>query len=338
MFTFGSALRMTLYGASHGPCVGVVVDGYPSGVAVSGVDFEAYLERRSGGGAFTTPRKERDCVAIKGGVYEGYSTGGPVVVEVANADTRSGDYALFRSWPRPGHADWVSGFKYGGYHDPRGGGFFSGRMTVGLVCAGVLAGKLLDGITVGCSVYSLGGVEDPSMWRGLLEEARERGDSVGGVLRCVARGLPAGLGSPFFDGLESVLAHALFSIPGVTGVEFGMGFGASRVPGSYYNDVFVDSRGGLGSRHAGGVVGGISQGGTLELRVGVRPSSSISLEQESLNVERGEMERHSVGGRHDVCFALRGPVVVESVVQFVLADLVLRRRLDGFRLSDIREA
>ncbi len=320
---------MTLYGASHAAQIGVVIDGVPAGVSIHEEDFHTPLEARKGVGVGVTPRRESDRVRLVGGVFAGCSTGGPVVLQVENVDTRSEDYSQLRDWPRPGHADYVAKCKYGGYADPRGGGFFSGRMTVGLVLAGVVAGKLLPkGVEISARVLEIGGVD--GAWEPLLAECRAEGDSLGGVVECVVKGSPVGLGDPFFDSVESLLSHLIFSIPGVTALEFGSGVSAARMRGSEYNNAYLDGLGHMQGNNSGGMVGGLTHGGDIVFRVHFRPPASIAREQRSFNFATQRLETHSIPGRHDVCFALRTPVIVESAAAFVLADCRLRDQRVNF--------
>ncbi len=317
MNSFGSRFRVSLFGTSHGPLVGVLMDGVPSGMALVVEDFAVDLGRRRAGAKGTTARVEWDELRFVSGVHDGYTTGGPLCIEVANASQRSEDYGLFSSWPRPGHADYPAGVKWGGYADMRGGGMFSGRMTVGLVCAGVVARRLLGDVRIAAEVVEVGGERDYAV---LLDEVAAAGDSLGGVVACRIEGLGVGVGSPFFGSLESRLAAMLFSIPGVKGVEFGAGFRGARMRGSLFNDCLQDASGAMSSNNSGGINGGLSNGMPVELRVAFRPTASIARAQESFDFKLGRLDSVRVGGRHDVCFALRTPVVVEAACAVVLAD------------------
>jgi chorismate synthase len=252
------------------------------------------------------------------GVFEGRTTGAPVVVLFENGDVDSGAYERERL--RPGHADFAAREKFGGFNDYRGGGPFSGRLTAGLVAAGVVAKKLIAPASVEAALVEAGGSEDIEA---SVAAALSEGDSVGGVIECLADGLPAGLGEPFFDSVESLLSHLLFSIPGVKGVEFGAGFAGSAMRGSAYNDVIVSSAGKTETNNAGGVNGGITNGNRLFLRAAVRPTASIARPQAFIDPETGRLRQHSLEGRHDACFALRVPVIVEAATAVVLADLML---------------
>jgi len=278
------------------------------------------LERRKGGQKGTTPRKEDDHPIFKSGVFNGKTTGFPITILFENKNTRSEDYNKQRSIPRPGHADWVAHQKFGGFEDYRGGGHFSARLTAGIVAAGAIAKKLMSGVNIKADVTEIGGEKD--LERG-LQKAIDAKDSVGGIVECRVSGLPVSLGEPYFDSIESVLSHIVFSIPAVRGVEFGTGFAAAKMFGSEHNDAIENSEGKTKTNHAGGVVGGISNGNELVFRLAIKPTSSTPKEQKSLNWDTGKTENFSVKGRHDLCVALRAPVIVEAVTAIVLADFML---------------
>ena len=325
MNSWGNRFRVTLWGESHGAQVGVTIDGMPAGIALAESDFEADLARRRAGAAGTTPRKESDAPHIVSGIYRGFTTGAPLTVEFLNENTRSGDYASLASHPRPSHADWVAMKKFHGYNDPRGGGHFSGRITLALVTAGVVAKKILgSGVTFHTDIIEIGGSADKERFADIIESARMDRDSVGGVVECRAKGVAAGLGEPFFDSAESLMAHLLFSVPAVKGVEFGSGFAAARMRGSEHNDPIIDAEGHTSTNHAGGIVGGITNGNAIVVRAAVKPTASISREQMSFNCASGQVDSLVIKGRHDVCITLRAAVVVESAVAIALADLTLR--------------
>lgn len=325
MNSWGNRFRVTLWGESHGAQVGVTIDGVPAGIALAESDFEADLARRRAGAAGTTPRKESDAPHIVSGLYRGFTTGAPLTVEFLNENTRSGDYASLASHPRPSHADWVAMKKFHGYNDPRGGGHFSGRITLALVTAGVVAKKVLgSGVTFHTDIIEIGGSTDKERFADIIESARMDRDSVGGVVECRAEGVAAGLGEPFFDSAESLMAHLLFSVPAVKGVEFGSGFAAARMRGSEHNDPIIDAEGHTSTNHAGGIVGGITNGNAIVVRAAVKPTASISREQMSFNCASGQVDSLVIKGRHDVCITLRAAVVVESAVAIALADLTLR--------------
>ena len=380
MNAFGNIFRVSIFGESHGEQIGAVLDGLPPGLPLSEEDFAADIDRRRSGAKGTTPRIEADEPQILSGVYEGYTTGAPLAIVFHNTNTKSQDYEALQSVPRPGHADYTANLKFGGFQDPRGGGHFSGRLTLPVVAAGVIAKKLLAATIMGATrgrtqfhcdakLVEIGGIADETQWEAALDQARAEGESLGGVVECVVSGIPAGLGEPFWDSVESRLSHALFAIPGVRGVEFGDGFAAARMKGSEHNDVYApagcgkhdhegcchgegehecrheDHEGGCchggeghheggccghhknklvvpATNHAGGVNGGITNGNPLVFRVAFKPTSSIAKAQETYDFAKGEMTTLQVPGRHDTCFALRTPVIVEAMAAIVLADLV----------------
>ncbi|MFN5475818.1 MAG: chorismate synthase, partial [Sphingobacteriales bacterium] len=307
MNAFGRIFRVNIFGESHGESAGVNIDGCPAGLSLAVDDFLEDLERRKGGTQKgTTPRQEEDLPIFKSGLYNGHTTGAPITILFENKNTRSGDYDKLRAVPRPGHADWVAHQKFGGFEDYRGGGHFSGRLTVALVAAGVIAKKLLGNMQVKATIIEVGGEKD-------IEKGLQKGidakDSVGGIVECVVTGVPVGLGEPFFDSLESLLAHAVFAIPAVRGIEFGTGFAAATMFGIQHNDVINTMEGETETNHAGGIVGGISNGNPLVFRIAIKPTSSTPKEQFTLNWETGVKEAFSVKGRHDLCIALRVPPV-----------------------------
>ncbi|MDR3365581.1 MAG: chorismate synthase [Prevotellaceae bacterium] len=322
MNTFGRKFRVSLFGESHGACVGVCVDGCPAGVALQQPDFALDLQRRRSGAHGTTARIERDAPEVISGVFEGKTTGAPITIIFQNENTRSGDYAGLLSQPRPGHADFVAAHKFGGHADYRGGGHFSGRLTLGLVAAGVIAKKLLGSVTVTSTILEIGGAKYGEH-EAALEEAMAKGDSLGGLLECVVGNVPVGWGEPFFDSLESLVSHTVFAIPGVRGVEFGSGFAATRQRGSEHNDPIVSPCGKTETNHAGGVNGGVSNGNDIVLRVAVKPTASISAPQQTFDFEKGKVDELRIRGRHDACIALRVPVVLEAATAIALADLML---------------
>lgn len=320
MNSFGRIFRVHIFGESHGDCVGILIDGCPAGLSLDTAEFEADLERRKGGvQKGTTPRKEDDIPIFKTGIFNGKTTGAPITLLFENKNTRSGDYEKQKAVPRPGHADFTAGVKYGGYEDYRGGGHFSGRLTVCLVGAGVIAKKLLKPIEITASILEIGG--ENNLEKG-LQKAIDHKDSIGGIVECRVNGLPPGLGEHFFDSVESLLAHAVFAIPAIKGIEFGAGFAAAKMFGSDHNDQLLDGKGTTNSNHAGGVIGGITNGNELVFRVAVKPTSSTPKEQQTWNSNTGQIEAFSVKGRHDLCIALRVPVVLEAVTALVLTDLM----------------
>ncbi|HEX5025444.1 MAG TPA: chorismate synthase [Agriterribacter sp.] len=336
MNSFGRLFRVHIFGESHGESVGISIDGCPAGLPLKVEDFLTDIERRKGGTQKgTTPRQESDMPIFKSGIFNDTTTGAPISILFENNNTRSGDYQKQRAVPRPGHADFVAHQKFGGYEDYRGGGHFSGRLTVALVAAGVIAKKLLqrsnqsqgssnntdtNKVSVTASILEIGGEQD--IEKG-LQKAIDAKDTIGGIVECRVNGLPVSLGEPFFDSVESLLSHAVFAIPAIRGIEFGTGFAAAKMFGSDHNDAITDMSGSTRTNHAGGIVGGISNGNELVFRIAVKPTSSTPKNQKTLNWETGATEDFSVKGRHDLCIALRVPVVLEAVTAFVLADLML---------------
>ncbi len=333
MNSFGRIFRTSILGESHGDYVGVVIDGCPAGMPLSPDDFTIDIERRKPGAKGTTPRKEDDIPEMVSGVFNGKTTGTPITILFKNSNTRSADYEKQRAIPRPGHADFVAGKKFGGFEDYRGGGHFSGRLTVALVAAGVIAKRLLltlpvrqagssqaDGIKISSLILEIGGEPDPEKG---LQKAIDAKDTIGGIVECRVTGLPIGLGEPFFDSAESLISHAVFAIPAVRGIEFGTGFAAAKMFGSVHNDSIENMDGKTFTNHAGGIVGGLTNGNELVFRIAIKPTSSTPKEQQTLNIETGNVDSFSVKGRHDLCIALRVPVVLEAVTAIVLADLLL---------------
>lgn len=352
MNTIGSELRLTLFGASHGPCVGAVLDGAPPGMMIDVGRIQGEVDLRKPRAGIGTPRAEEDLVEVVSGVVDGRSTGGPITLIVMNRDTDSRKYDKFKSVPRPGHADLTARSKYSECVDLRGGGQFSGRMTVALVAAGAIAKMLLEerGIRVAAFVRQVGKVrdgEERDVTSGVLSrsnevraateemaeamrreimDAKEDGDSVGGVVECVVDGLPMGLGEPFFDTVEGELSKMMFAVPGVKGIEFGAGFAAAGMRGSQHNDPFVlvDGKVRTAKNDAGGILGGITNGMPIVFRVAIKPTASIARGQRSLDVKSGRQTDLKIEGRHDPCIAPRAVPVVEAAAALVLADLSMR--------------
>ena len=339
MNSFGRKFRVSIFGESHGEFVGVVLDGVPAGLELSERDFEQDILRRKSGAKGTTPRVEEDKPLIVSGVFEGHSTGAPLTIVFKNSNTHSSDYEQFAAMPRPGHADLTSAIKWDDCQDPRGSGHFSGRLTLPIAAAGVVAKKMLADATIlddvpvneiNARIVQIGGVE-LEMTEGksemseeaqtVLDHAIKDGDSIGAVVECVVPEIDPGYGEPFWDSVESVISHAIFSIPGVRGIEFGDGFKAAQMRGSEHNDP-IGPNGRPLKNGAGGVNGGITNGAPIVFRVAFKPTSSISRPQQTFNFQTGEMDTLAVKGRHDVCFALRVPVIVEAMTAIALADLI----------------
>lgn len=323
MNSFGKLFRVSIYGESHGKEIGILIDGCPPGLELSEKDFAADLLRRKSGAKGTTPRLESDSPLIKSGVFNGKTTGAPILIAFENKNAESKAYDSLKDTPRPGHADFTAAKKYGGFNDYRGGGHFSGRLTLGLVAAGVIAKKIIEPVKVTASLVEAGGDRDIES---AVNKAMEMNDSIGGIIECEVVNVPVGWGEPFFDSVESMLSHMMFAIPAVKGIEFGAGFDAARMKGSECNDPIIDTSGKTETNHAGGINGGITNGNPLLFRVAVKPTSSISLPQRTVNLQTGKQTNLVIQGRHDACIALRVPVVVECAAAIVLADLMRQNK------------
>ena len=319
MNTFGSAFKIEIFGESHGKVIGIVLDGVPAGLSISPDDFTEDMGRRHVGGQGTTARREEDRVNILSGVFNGYTTGTPLALIVYNQQADSAVYDKQVDTPRPGHADYTAKIKYGGFQDYRGGGHFSGRVTVALIMAGVVAKKMIAPVSAKSYILNVGG-ENP--WEEKLAAAIEAGDSLGGVVECTVNGLPAGVGEPFFNSLESLISHIIFSIPGIRGIEFGDGFQVACMMGSEHNDPIISADGATSKNGSGGINGGISNGNDIVFRVAIKPTSSISASQRSYNFRSNTIEEMRTEGRHDTCFALRTPVIIEAAATIAIADLL----------------
>jgi chorismate synthase len=318
--TFGTQFKVQIFGESHGEGAGIVIDGCPAGISLTEADFEADIARRRSGAKGTTPRLEADLPELMSGIFNGHTTGAPLTIFFRNTNTRSGDYANLVASPRPGHADFTGKVKFGGFNDYRGGGHFSARITVAVVAAGVVAKKVLKDIAITSKLVEAGGRTDIDK---AVDEAVEAQNSIGGLVECRVTGLPVGLGEPFWDSVESLISHAVFAIPATKGVEFGSGFGAAAMTGLEHNDLIIDGKGTTATNYAGGINGGITNGNELYFRVTIKPTSSISIPQQTMNFESGRVEELVIKGRHDACVALRVPPILEAMTAIVLADLML---------------
>ncbi|MBR6633139.1 MAG: chorismate synthase [Clostridia bacterium] len=352
---YGNRLKVSVFGQSHGDAIGVVINGLPSGEAIDTEELQAFMERRRGGkNAFSTKRSEADVPKLLSGLQDGKTCGMPLCAIIENADKRSGDYSEILDKPRPGHADYTAFVKWQGNADMRGGGHFSGRLTAPLTVAGGIAKQILArrGIFVGAHLDSVAGIRDKRFDNGdgnslfqqiankdfpvIDDEAGEKMkasiiaaandlDSVGGTIECMVTGVPAGLGEPMFDGVENRLASALFGIPAIKGVEFGRGFEVATLRGSENNDPYVIENGEIktATNNAGGILGGITNGAPILLRVAIKPTPSISKEQDTVSLSRREPAKLVVKGRHDPCIAQRAVPVVEAVVATVILDMLI---------------
>jgi chorismate synthase len=351
--SLGEMFRITVFGESHGPAIGVVIDGCPSGLGLKVEDIQKALDRRKPvADSGQTARREEDRVEILSGIFQGRTTGSALTMIVHNRDTDSGSYEAMRFTPRPGHADYTAYLKFGGFNDFRGGGIFSGRVTAAPVMAGAVAAQLLTtlGISIVAHSRQIGPVisqvtEEMAIQQNVdsnplhcvdaeayikmqaaIEKARQSGDSLGGIVEALALGVPTGLGEPYFDSLEGQLAKAIFAIPAVKGVEFGAGFGVAGLSGSRNNDPWTNRDGRIVTdrNNAGGILGGISNGRTILARVAVKPTPSIALPQMTVDLRNGQESRISVTGRHDACIVPRAAVVVEAMTAIVICDFALR--------------
>lgn len=329
MNSYGVIFRVSIFGESHGPAIGINIDGCPPGIHLQADDFMADLRRRQSGSTGTTQRREPDQPELLTGVFEGVTTGAPITIMTRNSDKISSDYDEFKEVPRPGHADFVSRHKYSGYGDMRGSGHFSGRITWGLVAAGVIAKKIVSSANISAELISAGGLTDIEK---AVNDAIALNDSIGGIIECRVTNPPMALGEPFFYSFESALSHIIFSIPAIKGIEFGIGFAAANMRGSQHNDPFIDSNGRTSTNNAGGINGGITNGNEVLFRVVVKPTSSTGAYQTTYNFTENKMTTLRVKGRHDTCIALRMPVIVEAATAIAMADLVLiDRGIHGIR-------
>ncbi len=326
MNTFGQIFRINIFGESHGKAVGIVIDGCPHGISLSESDFALDLNRRKSGKKGTTQRHEKDKPEIISGIFNGYSTGAPITLIFKNEDIKSKDYSKFITHFRPGHADFVANKKFCGYNDYRGGGHFSARLTLGIVSAGVIAKKIIDPINISAQIISINGQTN---YDKAIDNAIKTNDSVGGIVECRATKVPIGLGEPFFNSVESVISHLAFSIPAIKGIEFGSGFKAAEMYGSQHNDLIIDETGKTATNNAGGINGGITNGNDIVFRVAVKPTSSIAQKQNTFDFKTNKISTLAIKGRHDVCIALRVPVIIEAITAIALADLQLRESINN---------
>ena len=330
--SFGNRYRFTIWGQSHAPAIGVTIEGLPSGFQPDMEALNAFMARRAPGKSpLSTPRKEADMPEFLSGLVDGITCGAPVTAVIRNANTRSGDYDELRRIPRPGHADYTAFIKYGESRDVAGGGQFSGRLTAPLCIAGGLALQLLEkeGVSVSARILSIGGENNPEKFADRILQAKEAGDSVGGIIECVCHGVPAGIGEPMFGGMENRISQAVFGIPAIKGIEFGAGFAAAAMTGSEHNDpYYYDENGAVQTRtnNHGGILGGITSGRPIVFRVAVKPTPSIAMEQESIDLTTGENVKLSVKGRHDPCIAPRAVPCVEAAAAVAIFDALTESR------------
>ncbi len=330
MNSFGRKFKVSIFGESHGVNIGATIDGTPPGIPLCENDFANDLDRRKPNAKGTTSRKETDTPTIVSGVFNGYTTGAPITILFQNNNTISNDYKNLAQHPRPSHADFVAGVKYKGFNDPRGGGHFSGRITLTLVAAGVIAKKILDqfGVNIEAQIVSIAGVDidntNPKTEQIIehkIEQALANCDSLGGVVKCTAKGVKVGIGEPFFDSVESRISHIIFAIPAVKAIEFGEGFNIANMNGSDANDTIINAKGTTKTNHNGGVVGGIANGNDITFKVAIKPTPSIAKPQPTFNLESQKIENLEIKGRHDACITLRTPVIIEAAAAIAIADL-----------------
>lgn len=354
--TYGEILKLSIFGQSHGPAIGMTLDGVPAGLSVDFDELQIFLNRRAPGQAgYATARKEADRPDFLSGIVNGYTCGAPIAAMITNTNTKSGDYENLKECPRPGHADFPAQVKYGGYQDVAGGGHFSGRLTAPLCIAGGLCMQWLKmkNIRIGAHISAIAGIEDDPMdWvnpdlsaiqkdfpvinsvvgskmQEAIAKAKTDGDSVGGKIECIVTGLPAGLGNPMFDGIENKLAQIIYGIPAVKGLEFGAGFAASSLLGSENNDAYIMDAGKVKtlSNNAGGILGGITTGMPIVFQVAIKPTPSIAKQQQSVNLNTLENQSLTVHGRHDPCIVPRAVPVIEAAAAIAIFDVCLK---DGF--------
>lgn len=331
MNSFGTLFKVQIYGESHGAGVGVIIDGVPPGIPLTNSDFSYDISRRKPQGIGTTKRIEEDEPIFLSGIFNDFSTGAPINIFFKNKNVDSKVYADFNAHPRPGHSDFVATQKYNSFNDLRGGGHFSGRLTLGIVAAGVIAKKILNScnIVFDTKITSIGNLESDEFnekLKNYLIDTQEKGDSLGGTISLLIKNLPIGLGEPYFESVESKISSIVFSIPGIKGIEFGAGFAGTKLLGSEFNDRFIDNSGKTSTNNNGGINGGITNGNDIFLRVAVKPTSSILKAQNSFNFCKNSILPLTINGRHDVAFILRVPVVLENSVAIALADLFLQSK------------
>lgn len=332
--SYGDNIRITIFGQSHAPAIGVTIEGLPAGFTIDRTALQAFLDRRAPGRDPTaTARREADAPEFLSGLVGDVTCGAPLTAIIRNSNTRSQDYEELRAVPRPGHADWPAQVRFGGFQDVTGGGHFSGRLTAPLCIAGGIVLQILaqEGVSVQARAERIAGETDPDRQRAAILAAKAAGDSVGGVIAAEVRGLPVGVGDPMFGGLENRIAQAVFGIPAVKGIEFGDGFAASERRGSENNDPYrmVDGKVKPVTNHAGGILGGLSTGEPITFRVAIKPTSSIAIEQDSVNLQTGENARLRVHGRHDPCIVPRAVPCVEAAAALAVYDALLERRKEG---------
>lgn len=323
MNEFGRLFKISIYGESHSDSIGIILSGVPVGLDLSADDFIADLNCRRAGALGTTRRTESDLPIISSGVFNGKTTGAPILIQFKNENANSNDYPdSQKQIPRPGHSDFTASMKYFGFNDYRGGGHFSGRMTLALVAAGVVAKKIIP-YSISSKILSIGGQSD---YQEILQKAISEGDSLGGIVETTISNVDIGLGEPFFDSIESIISHLIFSIPGAKAIEFGAGIASAAQLGSEYVDSIIDENGTTRTNNSGGINGGISNGNDIIFRTAFHPTSSIAKPIDSFDFEKLQPCKLTISGRHDACYVLRVPVVASAVAACVMADLFLIRK------------
>lgn len=329
--SFGNCFKITIFGQSHAPAIGVTMEGLPSGFEIDMEKLSAFMARRAPGGRYSTARTEADAPEFIAGLVNGKTCGAPVTALIRNRDTRSSDYEYMKYIPRPGHADYTAMMKYGYDRDYSGGGQFSGRLTAPLCIAGGIALQLLEnlGVSVSARIESIGSEHDGKKMFELIDKVRAEGDSVGGIIACTVNGVPAGWGEPMFGGMENRISQAVFGIPAVKGIEFGAGFEVASMRGSECNDPFLLGNGRIftETNNHGGILGGISSGMPIEFRVAIKPTPSIAKAQKSVDLSCGEETELIIRGRHDPCIVPRAVPCVEAAAAIALYDAYLESRM-----------
>jgi chorismate synthase len=328
---YGENIKVSIWGQSHSPAIGVTIDGLPAGIEIDISRLQQFLDRRAPGkNRFSTARSEGDAPEFLSGLKDGFTCGAPLTAVIRNSDARPSDYEELKSKPRPSHADYTAQVKYGGFQDASGGGHFSGRLTAPLCIAGGICLQILErqGITISASVKSIVGQTEPGRMTAAVDKARARGDSVGGIIECVALNIPAGIGDPMFDGMENRISKAVFAIPAVKGIEFGNGFSCALLFGSENNDAFYTDNGEIKTKtnNHGGILGGITSGMPVVFRVAVKPTPSIGIRQETVNMKTGENTDIAIPGRHDPCIVFRALPCVEAAAALAVYDAILERK------------
>ncbi len=331
---YGENFKVSVWGQSHSKAIGVTIDGLPAGIKIDFGQLQSFLDRRAPGkNRFSTARSEADAPEFLSGLKNEITCGAPLTAVIYNSDANPSDYESISDTPRPSHADYAAQVKYRGFQDTSGGGHFSGRLTAPLCIAGGICKQILEkqGITINASIKSVGGETQPENFAAIVDKARENGDSVGGIIECVAENVPAGIGDPIFDGMENRISAAVFAIPAVKGIEFGNGFACASLHGSENNDAFYSDGGQIKTKtnNHGGILGGITSGMPIVFRIAVKPTPSIGIMQETVNIKTAENTNISISGRHDPCIVFRALPCVEAAAALAIYDAILGRKKEG---------